>query len=50
VVEKLFHVTEDAKEQRNLTEDPSSRTILERMRSELRRLTEGPLVPERFRY
>ncbi len=50
VVEKLFHVTEDAKEQRNLTEDPSSRTILERMRSALRRLTEGPLVPERFRY
>jgi arylsulfatase A-like enzyme len=46
--ELLFHLSEDANEQRNLADDPSARTTLERMRKTLSRLTEGPMLPERF--
>ncbi len=48
VREELFHLSEDAKEQRNLAGDPSARTTLERMRAALDRLTRKPLVPERL--
>ena len=48
VREELFHLSEDAKEQRNLAGDPAAQTILEQMRAALDRLTEGPLLPERF--
>ena len=48
VREELFHLSEDAKEQRNLAGDPSAQTTLEQMRAALDRLTGGPLLPERF--
>jgi arylsulfatase A-like enzyme len=48
VREELFHVKNDAKEQRNLAHDPTSRPILEKMRQTLGQLTGGPLMPERF--
>jgi arylsulfatase A-like enzyme len=48
VREELFHVKNDAKEQRNLARDPTSRPILEKMRQTLGQLTGGPLMPERF--
>jgi hypothetical protein len=48
--EELFHLSEDAKEQRNLAGDPSAHTILGKMRTALDRLTGGPLVPERFNH
>ena len=46
--DKLFHLSEDANEQRDLAGDPSARTTLERMRAALDHLTGGPLSPERF--
>jgi arylsulfatase A-like enzyme len=46
--EQLFHLSEDANEQRNLAGDPSAQTTLEQMRRALDRLTGGPLTPERF--
>jgi arylsulfatase A-like enzyme len=46
--ELLFHLSEDAREQRNLAESPSAQTTLQRLRTALDRLAEGPLVPERF--
>jgi arylsulfatase A-like enzyme len=48
VREELFHLKNDAKEQRNLAHDPTARPILERMRQTLGRITGGPLLPERF--
>ncbi len=48
VHEELFHVSKDAKEQRNLARDPAARPILDRMRQTLGRLTGGPLMPGRF--
>jgi arylsulfatase A-like enzyme len=39
VGEELFHLGEDAQEQRNLARDPSARTTLERMRAAMDRLT-----------
>ena len=48
VREELFHLREDAKEQRNLAGDPAAQTTLEQMRAALDRLTGGPLLPERF--
>jgi arylsulfatase A-like enzyme len=48
VPEELFHLTEDAKEQRNLAGDPSARRTLEQMRAVLDRLTAGHLMPERI--
>jgi arylsulfatase A-like enzyme len=46
--EQLFHLSEDANEQRNLAGDRSAQTTLEQMRRALDRLTGGPLTPERF--
>jgi arylsulfatase A-like enzyme len=46
--EELFHLSEDAEEQRNLAGDPSARATLEQMRALLHRMTGGPLLPERF--
>jgi arylsulfatase A-like enzyme len=46
--EELFHLSEDAKEQRNLASDPSARATLGQMRAAMDRLTGGPLLPERF--
>ena len=48
VREELFHVSEDANEQRNLAGDPRAQSTLEQMRAALSRLTGGPLLPERF--
>jgi arylsulfatase A-like enzyme len=48
VREQLFHLREDANEMRDRAGDPSAQTILQRMREALERLTEGPLLPERF--
>jgi arylsulfatase A-like enzyme len=48
VYEELYHVREDAKEQRNLADDPAAGPSLERMRDRLKKLTGGPLTPERF--
>ena len=48
VREELFHLSQDAKEQRNLAGDPSAQTTLRQMRATLDRLTGGPLLPERF--
>jgi arylsulfatase A-like enzyme len=46
--EELFHVSQDAKEQRNLAGDPSAQTTLKQMRAALDRQTAGPLLPGRF--
>ncbi len=48
VREELFHLSEDAKEERNLVADPSAQTTLEQMRAALDRLAGGPLASERF--
>ena len=48
VHEELFHLTDDANEQRNLASDPALRGRLEQMRGHLKKLTGGPLLPERF--
>jgi arylsulfatase A-like enzyme len=50
VREELFHLSEDARERRNLAGEPAAHTTLEKMRAALYHLTEGPLLPERFRY
>jgi hypothetical protein len=44
----LFRLSEDAKEQRNRAGDPFVQTVLQKMRAELDRVTEGPLLPGRF--
>lgn len=46
--EQLFHLSEDAGEQRNLGGNQSARAILDQNRANLDSLTGGPLVPERF--
>ena len=48
VREQLYHLSEDANEQRNLVNDRTVRPTLERMRKRLYELTGGPLSPERF--
>ncbi len=48
VHEELYHLSEDAKEQRNLVGDLSAQTTLRQMRAALNGLTGGPLLPERF--
>jgi arylsulfatase A-like enzyme len=48
VRQELFHLRQDAKEERNLAADPAARPTLERMRSALGHLTAGPLLPSRF--
>jgi arylsulfatase A-like enzyme len=45
--EELFHLVDDAKEQRNQADDPAARPILEQMRADLRRLTGQPSAPSR---
>ena len=49
VLEELFHLRDDAKEERNLAADPVAQPTLERMRQALGRITAGPLMPDRFR-
>jgi arylsulfatase A-like enzyme len=46
--EELFHLSEDAQEERDLAGAPSARATLEQMRALLYRMTGGPLLPERF--
>jgi arylsulfatase A-like enzyme len=48
VREELFHLSNDAKEQRNLVRDPASQPVLRRLRDALGRLAGGPLEPRRF--
>jgi arylsulfatase A-like enzyme len=48
VREELFHLREDAKEERNLVADPAARSTLERLRQSLGQVTGGPLSPQRF--
>ena len=47
--EELFHLRDDAKEERNLVADPTALSTLERMRAALGQITGGPLLPKRFR-
>jgi arylsulfatase A-like enzyme len=46
--EELFHLREDPKERRNLAGDPAAQAMLQRMRTALGTLTDGPLLPRRF--
>jgi arylsulfatase A-like enzyme len=48
VREELFHLSEDKNEQKNLAADPAARARLDHMRDILKKLTGGPLLPERF--
>jgi arylsulfatase A-like enzyme len=48
VREELFHWPEDAREQHNRAGDRAAKLVLEHMRTTLRRLTAGPLTPQRF--
>jgi arylsulfatase A-like enzyme len=48
VREELFRLSEDPKEQRDLTPDPASESTLRRMRASLSTLTDGPLLPGRL--
>ncbi len=46
--EDLYHLSEDAKEERNLVSYPSAQSTLEQTRALLYRMSGGPLSPERF--
>jgi arylsulfatase A-like enzyme len=46
--EELFHLRDDANEQRDLAGDPAAQTTLLQMRAALDRLTGGPLSLKRF--
>jgi arylsulfatase A-like enzyme len=46
--EELFHLREDAQEQRNLATLPTAQSRLEQMRKSMSQLTGGPLSPHRF--
>jgi arylsulfatase A-like enzyme len=48
VLEELYHLREDPREQHNVAASASSHPRLERMREVLSRLTLGPLTPDRF--
>jgi arylsulfatase A-like enzyme len=48
VGEQLYHLTEDAREQHNVAQDPSVQDTLRRLRASLDQSTEGPLLPSRF--
>ncbi len=48
VLEELYHLREDPREQHNIAASASSHPRLERMREVLSRLTLGPLTPNRF--
>ena len=47
--EELFHLRDDANEQHNVAGEPAAQATLERMRTTLGRITNGPLLPPRFR-
>jgi arylsulfatase A-like enzyme len=49
VREELFDLSTDRREQNNLANDPAARASLDRMRAQLKKLTAGPLTPDRFR-
>ena len=49
VREDLYHLRTDGKEQRNMADDPATQSSLDRMRDQLKKLTAGPLTPERFK-
>ena len=46
--EEFFDTEGDARESRNLANDPAQRPTLDRMRTTLDDLTAGPLTPDRF--
>jgi len=46
--EQLYHLTEDALEQRNIAQDPSVQDTVRRLRASLDQWTKGPLIPSRF--
>jgi arylsulfatase A-like enzyme len=48
VLEELYHLRVDPREQHNVVGSVSSSPRLERMRADLSRLTIGPLTPDRF--
>ena len=48
VGEQLYHLTDDAREQHNLAQDPSVQDTLRRLRASLDQWTNGPLLPSRF--
>ncbi len=48
VGEQLYHLTDDPREQHNLTQDPSAQETLQRLRASLDQWTKGPLLPGRF--
>jgi arylsulfatase A-like enzyme len=48
VREELYDMRTDARQVQDLAGNPAMRTILERMRETLNRLTAGPLTPQRF--
>jgi arylsulfatase A-like enzyme len=47
--EELFDVREDPRQSKNVAQDPARRSVVDRLRAKLDLLTEGPLLPERFR-
>jgi hypothetical protein len=47
--EGLFDLREDARQSRNLAEDPARQSVLQRMRATLDQMTAGPLTLQRFR-
>jgi arylsulfatase A-like enzyme len=49
VREELFHLREDGNEQRDRVDDPAAQARLEQMRGNLKKLTAGPLTPDRFK-
>ncbi len=48
VREELYDLSVDQKEQNNLAANPAARATLERMRTQLKNVTGGPLTPSRF--
>jgi arylsulfatase A-like enzyme len=48
VREELFHLTDDKNEEHNQAGDAAKRAHLEQMRVNLKKLTAGPLTPDRF--
>ncbi len=47
--EELYHLRTDTSEQHNVAGDPALRPTLEQMRANLGRITNGPLLPPRFK-
>ncbi len=46
--EELFDLREDARQSRNLAQDPARQSDLERMRATLNQMIAGPLTPQRL--